>query len=266
MFKKSLVSFAAFESSMGWKKNEDGSFALSKNGNPVYTDSTGQEREIEVDTITRLNAEAKTHRTEKENLAKQLKNYEGLDADLARKAIETVGKIDAKQLIDAGKVDELRNQITQQFSADIAEKENKIKDLSSKIDTMQIDRVFASSDFIRDSIAVPRDMFEASFRNYFKVENGEVVALDKAGNRLMSKSRVGEYADAEEAMRILVESHPQKDVILRANAGSGTGNSGQGGANGGSRVVKRSEFENYPPAKQAELAAKMRSGEIKLTD
>ena len=250
---------------MSWKLDENGSIVV-RDGNPVYVDSNGDEKTVAVDTIARLNKEAKEHRIAKEDALEKLKKFEGIDAEKARIALDTVSKMDASKLIDAGKIDELKAELNGQYQSQLSEKDKAFSDLQTKYDSMVINNVFANSDFIRNNVAVPRDLFEAKFRGNFKVENGEVIVYGNDGNRLYSKDRAGEYATAEEGLRILAESHPNKDTILRANVGTGTGSDGSGGGNGGGRYMKRSDFEQLPPSKQAEYAVKMRSGEIKLTD
>jgi hypothetical protein len=261
-----LLTRTVYDNSTGWKLDADGHIVL-KDGNPVYLNSSGQELSIAPDTITRLNSEAKTHREAKENAVNALKAFEGLDALQARKAIETVTKLDAKQLIDAGKVDELKHQITSQFTTQITEKEKAYAELQSKYDSILINNIFAGSEFLRNNIAVPRDMLEATFRNNFKVEDGQVHGYGKDGNRLLSKSKHGEYATAEEALQLLVEAHPQKDIIMKADLGSGSGSGGNGGNRVNNNVVmKRADFDKLPPVSQAEIAGKLRTGEMQLTD
>src|SRR5690606_13031141 len=98
-------------------------------------------------------------------------------------------------------------------------------------------------------------------------EEGKPVAYDKSGNRLMSKKNIGVYAEPDEALELLVDMHPQKDTILKADAGGGSGNGGGGGnrLNGG-RTMKRSDSENLAPAARAEAAASMGKGELKVVD
>lgn len=250
---------------MSWKFDENGNVVV-KDGNPVYIDSTGDEKVVMVDTIARLNKEAKDHRVAKEEALEKLKAFEGIDPVKAREAIELVSKMDASKLIDVGKVDEVKTQITNQFQTQLNEKDKAFGDLQTKYDNMVINNVFANSEFIRNNVAVPRDLFEAKFRSNFKVEKGEVVVYGNDGNRLYSKEKAGEYATAEEGLKILAESHPNRDTILRANPASGSGSDNAGGGNGGGRYLKRSDFEKLSPAKQAEYATKIRNGEIKLTD
>lgn len=250
---------------MSWKLDENNNIVL-KDGDPVYVDANGLEKTVGVDTIAKLNKEAKDHREAKEEALKKLKEYEGIDAQKAREALETISKLDASKLIDTGEVDKVKAQITQQFQTQLTEKDTAYSELKSRYDNMIIDNTFANSDFIRNNVAVPVDMFEAKFRNNFKVENGEVIPYGYDGSRLMSKTRAGEYANCEEAMQILAESHPHKDVILKANPGNGSGSGTGGGANGGGRYMKRADFEKLSPVQQAEYASKMAKGEIQLTD
>ena len=235
---------------MSWKLDENNNIVL-KDGDPVYVDANGLEKTVGVDTIARLNNEAKEHRVAKEEALTKLKAFEGIDPEKARAALETVAKLDASKLIDTGEVDKLKAQITQQFQTQLNEKDSAFTELKSKYENMIVDNAFANSDFIR---------------NNFKVENGDVVAYGYDGSRLMSKTRAGEYATVEEAMQILAESHPQKDVILKANPGSGSGSGTGGGSTGAGRYMKRSDFEKLSPVQQADIASKMRKGEIQLTD
>lgn len=266
MKKLKLLSTTAYDNSTGWKLDTDGHIEM-KDGNPIYLNAAGQEMIVDQGTVTRLGNEAKTHREAKETAEKSLKVFEGLDPVKAKEALITVGKLDAKTLVDSGKVDELKAQITSQFQTQIAEKDKAYNELNTKFDSMQIDSVFSGSEFVRNSIAVPIDMFQDSFRKHFKVEEGKVTAYGKDGNRLMSKTRVGEYATADEALQLLVDSHSQKDVILKADVGSGSGSGGDGGNRPvGNTVIKRADFDKLTTIQKAETSAKVGKGEMTLTD
>lgn len=251
--------------SRGWKFDDAGNIIV-KDGNPVYINTNGDEQTVSVDTIANLNREARDNRLAKEEALDKLKVFEGIDPVKAREALDAFNKIDSNKLIEAGKVDELKAQITSQFQTQIDEKTKALTELQSKYENMIINNVFANSDFIRNNVAVPRDMFEAKFRENFKVENGQVVVYGNDGNRLYSKEHAGEYATPEEGLRILTENHPQHESILRANAGNGTGSSGAGGSTGSSRYMQRALFEKLSPQQQLEYAKKMANGEITLTD
>lgn len=251
---------------MAWKINEEGVVEL-KDGNPVYIDASGAEKTVAVDTIARLNREAQEHREAKQAALAKLKEYEGLDAVKAREAIEKLAQYETQVKLDEGKLEEVKSTITRQFQTQLEEKTKAYSDLQKQHEDLLITGVFANSEYIRDNISVPRDLFEAKFRNNFRVEDNKVVVYGNDGNRLYSQERAGEFATTEEGMRILTESHPHKDSLIRANNGSGSGNPGRGGNAGGSgRYMKRSEFERLSPVEQATIATKMRSGEIQLTD
>jgi hypothetical protein len=261
-----LACAVAFENQPGWKMDGD-KIAVDGDGNPIYVNSSGNEMSVKHDTIATLNAEAKQHRTAKEAAEQKLKAFEGIDPDKARAAIDTVSNIDAKKLIDAGEVEKVRDEIKHEYVGQLTEKDNAIKERDDKINAMMIDGVFKGSEFINENVAMPRDFFEAAMRNNFKVEDGKVVAYDKTGNRLMSKKTVGEYADPNEALELLVEMHPQKDTILKAPSGNGSGNNGSGGnRDGKGRTVRRADFDAAAPADKAAYGTAVAKGELTIVD
>lgn len=257
------VSFAPGEA--GWKKDADGNLILD-NGNPVYVTADGREMVTESGTIARLNGEAKTQRERAEAAEKAFEPFKGLDADKARKAVETVSKIDAKTLIDAGEVDRVRDEIGKTYTAQISERDNKIAELTGTVDTMNIDKAFSSSKFVADRVAVPLDMFQDRFAKNFKREEGKLVPYDATGSKIFSAKRAGEIADFDEAVEILVNAYPYKDSILKAPDAGGSGNNGNGGGRGNGRFISRGDFEKLTPAEQAATAAKAGTGEISITD
>lgn len=249
----------------GWKLDKDNKIEM-KDGNPIWVDVNGGEITMEGGTIARLNGEAKTLRTRAETAEAAINAFKDIDPVAAKKAIETMKNIDAKKLIDAGEVEKVKEEIKAQFTVQLAEKDKAIGTLSSDLDTLRIDNIFAQSPFIRDRIATPPDMFQATFRTNFKIKDGKVEAYDKAGNPLMSTTRFGERADPDEALEILVNAHPQKAMILKASDATGSGNNGVGGNRGGSRVIKRVDFDKMTPADQSINAAKAGTGELTIVD
>lgn len=258
---------SARDNKNGWKTDDAGNI-IAKDGNPVWVDSNGAEMTLERDTVSRLNAEAKAHREAKEAAETRLKAFEGLDASKAREALETVKNIDLKKMIDSGKLEEVRKELTTQFQTQIAEKDKAYADLRTEYDNTRISNIFAGSEFIRNRVAVPADMFEATFKGNFKIEDGKIVVKDKAGNQLMSKKKIGEYADPDEALELLIEQHPQKDVILKANGQSGSGNRGNGGNGGGGngKTMKRSEYDGLSDHDRAGYAASLAKRELTIVD
>lgn len=263
-----LTLFAAFDPGEGgkWKLDENGAIVM-KDGDPVYTNSAGEESTIAGNVIKRLNDEAFVARKAKEDVDKKLKKFGDLDPQLARKAIDTVSKIDAKTLIDAGDVDKVRAEISSGFEAQVGELKTQNETLQATVESMTLDGAFNGSQYVKDKIAVPTEMFRSTFGRYFKVEDGKVVPYGADGNRLMSKASPGAYADFDEGVAILVEGYQYKDSIMKPpSEGNGSGSGGGGGGRGQGATISTAEFDQLPPNKQAEMAAKAGSGELTIVD
>ena len=261
----------AFENKPGWKMDGD-KLALDSEGNPIYVNSAGAEQSVKGDTISNVQGEARGHRLAKEKAEEQLAKYRDgtgklIDPEIAVKAVETVGKIDAKKLIDAGEVDKVREQIKAEFTSQLAEKDMALEATKGENTQLRIARTFDSSEFVRDQLAVPRDMFEATFGKNIKIgENGETEFYGRDGNRLLSKKNAGEFAKGDEAFELLVDQHPQKDAIIKAQQTGGSGNGGGGGARGQGRTMKRADFDALDPGAKAQAGAAMGKGELSVVD
>lgn len=250
----------------GWKMTADGKAMELKDGNPIWVSEDGTERTIEGGVITRLNGEARELRTRAENAEKAMLPFKDIDPVAAKKAMDTVKNIDAKKLIDAGEVEKVRNEISASFTQQMGEKDKALNDTRSELDSLKIDNIFAMSEFVRDRVAVPADMFQASFRQNFKIKDGKVEAYDRNGNRLMSKRNTGDYADPSEAIEILVDQHPQKATILKASDHGGSGNNGGGGGRNQGRTMRRADYDKLNGIEQARIAGQAGKGEITLID
>lgn len=250
----------------GWKKDADGKLASDDKGNPIWIDANGGERALGGDTVNRLNGEAAQLRRERDDARTALEPFKDLDAGKAREAIDKLTKIDQKKLIDSGEVDRVKEEFGKQYTAQIVERDKTIGELQAQRDGLIKSNAFAQSAFIRERIAVPPDMFTATFGGNFKVEDGKVIAYDQHNNKIMSEKRFGEPADIDEAFTTLVNNHPHKDTILRATDHKGTGGQGGGGGRGGVRTMLRRDFDKLGPADSADAAAKMQTGELTIVD
>jgi hypothetical protein len=251
---------------MKLKLNDDG-FAVVQDGKPVYVHDDGREVAFDVagtvSTISRLNGEAKTHRERAEAAEKIAKAFEGItDVDAARKALDVVKNLDAKKLVDAGEIEKVRAEA-------IKAVEDKYAPVVKERDTLQKSLVdekvggsFARSKLISDKFAIPADLVQARFGDAFKLEGNEVVAYDKSGNKLFSRSNPGEVAKFDEALEIIIDQYPYRDSILKSTGASGGGAHGGSGGGSGGKTITRAAFDAMPAAKQAEVA---RSG-VSFTD
>lgn len=251
---------------MKLKLNDDG-FAVVQDGKPVYVNDEGKEIAFDVAgtvaTISRLNSEAKGHRERAEAAEKVAKAFEGItDADAARKALDTVKNLDAKKLVDAGEIEKVRAEaikaVEEKYAPVVAERDGLLKSLVDE----KVGGSFARSKMIAEKLAIPADLVQARFGEAFKVEGSDVVAYDKSGNKLFSRSNPGEVAKFDEALEILIDQYPYRDSILKSTGASGGGASGGSGGASGGKTITRSAYDALPPHQQAQTA---RSG-VKITD
>ena len=253
---------------MKLKLNDDG-FAIVQDGKPVYVADDGKDVAYDPvqmrSTITKLGMEAKTYREKLETSETKLKTFSGIeDPSGALKALETVKNLDNKKLIDAGEVERVKTEIAKVYDDKITERDGTIVDLKSQLRTEIIGGAFSRSKFITEKMVIPADMVQASFGKNFKVEDGKIAAY-KDGNRIFSVENVGEHAEFDEALSVLVDTYPNKNAILKGSGNSGSGSEETGGT-GGEGTITRKEFDVLNPAQKASKAAEMNKGKLKIVD
>ena len=250
---------------MKLKLDENGHVVVS-DGKPVYVHEDGKEVAFDaagtVQTISRLNGEAKSHREAKEVAEGALKAFEGIsDPKAAMQALETIKNFDAKKLVDAGEVDKVRAEAIKAVEEKYAPIVKERDELSGKLIVEKVGGSFARSKFIADKMSIPADLVESRFGQSFKLEGDSVIAYDKSGNKIFSASNPGEPAGFDEALGILVENYPYKDQILKGTGASGGGSGGGNGGTGG-KSISRAQFASLSPQEQSEQA---RAG-VQITD
>jgi hypothetical protein len=254
---------------MKLKLDEQGHVVV-QDGRPVYVHDDGKEVPFDavgtVNTITRLNGEAKSHRERAESAEGKLKGFDGIeDGEAARHAIETLKNLDEGKLIQAGKVDEIKqaaakaaqDQVaaaSKTHAEELAKAKQGLDQRDQTIHGLLIGGSFKGSKLISEKFAIPADLVEARFGQNFKVEENKVVAYDGAGNKIFSRSRPGELADFEEALESIVEQYPYKDHILKSSGGNGGGAPNGGGGGNGKKTVTRQHFDSLDPTAKAEFA------------
>jgi hypothetical protein len=262
---------------MKLKLNEEG-HAVLVDGKPVYVHDDGKEIPFDaaqtVATISRLNKENQTHReaktqveTEAESLKAQLKVFEGLDPEVAKKALQQVKDLGDGKLIESGKLEEVKAAAQAEYNArlktlqeEFGTKEGKLmadrEALQGHLNNEIIGGSFARSKFIQDKLAIPMDLVQAAFGKNFKVEDGKLVAVDAQGNKVFSRARPGELADFEEAIGTLVDQYPNRDHILKSTGSSGSGASASAGGSGGgdgSKKITRAAFDQLNPMEKMQV-------------
>jgi hypothetical protein len=226
-------------------KLDDAGHAVLADGKPVYIHDDG--REIPFDgamafaKIGQLTGEAASHRKRAETAEANLAKYEGIeDPDAAKKALETLGNLDKKKLIDAGEVEKVKAEISKAYETKLGEATKRAETLEQQLYSEKIGGSFARSKLIAEKLAIPADMVQARFGQAFKIEDGKVVAYDQSGNKIFSRTRPGELADFDEAIEALVDAYPYKGSILKGSGASGMGAGSS--AHGGAQVKKFSEM------------------------
>jgi len=251
----------------GWKLNDAKDAILLKDGNPIYVDENGAEKTVDIGTISRLNGEAKSHRERAEAAEAANKAFEGLDPKKAREAIETLGKIDLTKMVDSGKLDEVRAEITKGFTAQVETEKSRADGLQSRLNNMLLGQAFGASKFITDKMAIPADIVQRMFAENFAVEGDKIVAKGPNGQAVYSKTRVGEAATFDEALEQFVDGYSNKDAIMKASGSRGSGNGGGGGNDGSGKArYTRAEFDKMTPTDQAKVSVTMREGKAELVD
>ncbi|WP_442592476.1 DUF6651 domain-containing protein [Parapusillimonas sp. JC17] len=243
-------------------------YAEVLDGKPVFVGEDGKEAAFDAvatkATISRMFGENKSYRERAEAAESKVKLFEGIeDPEAAKVALETVKDIDAGKLVQAGKVEEVKaaalKAAEDQFKGQIKQLSDAKTALETERDTFRsqlheeiIGGSFARSKFITEKVAVPGDMLRATFGNRFKVEDGKLVAIGQDGNPIYSKTRMGDPADFDEAIEILIDQYPYRDNILKGSGANGGGAQPSGGG-AGKKSMGRAAFEALDPAGRAEF-------------
>jgi hypothetical protein len=233
---------------------------------PVFIHADGKEAPFDADgtiaTISRLNGEAKTHREAKEAVEAAFKPFKdaGLtDPVAAAKALTTVKNLDDKKLVDAGEIEKVKAEAIKSVRAEFDPVVKERDTLKGQLDSHLIGGAFTRSKYISEKFAAGgpagAEIAQALFGGRFKVEEGRLVAVDQNGQKLYSRTRHGELADADEAIEMLVDSYPHRASLLKGTGASGGGAGGSGGqGGGGAKSMTRAQFEAASPQQRMEFA------------
>jgi len=236
-------------------------YAEVKDGKPVYKDGAS---EIAYDVpaaalkITELNSEAKTHRIAKETAETALAAFKDLDPVKAREALNTIKNFDDKKLIDAGKVEEIKQEAIKAVRAEYEPVVKERDTLKGELASERIGTTFRSSKYIADKMSVASDVVQAVFGKQFKEVDGKLVAHNSSGNPIYSPTRPGELASFDEGLEEIVKAYAHKDTLLKGTGGgSGAKNKDGSGGNQGGKTLTRAEWNALAPLDQT---AKMKEG------
>lgn len=239
-------------------------YAVLDKGQPVYIHDDGKEIPFDakttVGTISRLNGEAKSHRERAEAAEAKLKGFDGItDVTAALAALETVGKLSDKKLIEAGEVDRVRAEAKKAFDDKLRGIEEGYAPVIKERDSLKAALVaekvggsFSRSKYIADKLAIPADIVQAMFGDRFKLDGDQVVGYDSNGEKIFSRAKPGTVATFDEAVESLVEGYSRKDSILKSSGANGGGAGAGGAGNGasGKKSLTREIFDSLDPAQK----------------
>ena len=233
-------------------KLDDNGNAVLKDGHPVYVYDDGREAAIDVaDMATRfttLQADSKKAFTARDEAKAALKAFEGLDPEQARDALDKIGKLDLKKLVDAGQVDAAVAAALKPVQDKLDAESQRAQALEQQLHGEIVGGSFARSKYIAEKLAIPADMVQAAFGRHFAVADGKLAALDANGNPIYSRKQPGAAAEFDEALEILIDQYPHKDTILKADNKPGSGAPANGGGGSGGKTINRAAFDALDPA------------------
>lgn len=239
-------------------KLDDNGAAAVLDGKPIYVHDDGREVAFDapgtVAAISRLNGEARTNRERAEMAEQRLKV-----------ALDARPVVDPHAPVDAGEIERARAEAARAVEAKYQPVVQERDALHGELVKARIGGAFSGSRYIADKLAIPADLVEARFGGQFRIEDGQVVAFDGAGNRIASPANPGEPASFDEALAIIVQAYPYRDTILKGTGARGSGAQG-GGVRGEGRHVSRAQFLALSPAGQAAVARDAAAGKAVITD
>lgn len=253
---------------MKLKLDANGNVVL-ENGHPVYVTEDGKEIAYDVaklvNDLKAVNAESAGRRKDIDKLTEQLKPFEGLDVEKAKRGQELLALYEDGKLKDAGKVEEIRSAVEKSFQAKFDDQEKRLgaelatvksaleaKDAAVK--RMVVKGLFDASPFLKEKTTLPPDIAFASFGSMVEVEevDGEFRAVGKLnGQPIFSRKDPGKPASGEEIIEAIIDSYPRKgDILKGAHGGGGTPSNGSRSSAGGGKTIKRAEFNTMSPTDQ----------------
>lgn len=227
-----------------------------QDGKPVYVHDDGKEVAFDapatVATIDRITNESKGYKSRAQTAETKVAEFGDIDPKAAKDALAKVANWGDKELVEAGKVDEIKAAVIKAKDEEYKPIIDERDALKGELRSEKIGGALARSKFIADKLNVPPDVIEAMFGKNLKIEDGKVVGYDANGNKLFSRSKPGEPADVEEAVELLVDGYAHKDRILKGPGGGGGAKHGNGTVqNGATDMSKLSPVERMNAARAA---------------
>jgi hypothetical protein len=247
-------------------KTDDQGHAVLKDGLPVWVLDNGSEEVFDGpklhSTVGKIRQERDEFETQARVTRDALRRFGSSDDEInaAVEKLKLARNLDDKKLIDAGKVDEVVNQRLKDAAVAWEQEKGQMKqaqdDLSSRLRKVLISNRFATTKALDGTFLTPA-LAEATFGSLFDVENESPVAFRDGSRkeRLYSKNDPSKVADFDEALSILVTSHPEYPKWKKGVNAAGGGAPGSGDPAGGNNMT-RDQFEAQTPNARMEFIRK----------
>ena len=239
---------------MKLKLDEKGN-AVIQDGNPVYIHDDGSEHPFDAKSahvaLATAKREAGEFRTKLKDAETKLSAYSGIeDPEAALKAMQFASSMDGKKVMDDEGIQKL---IQSALKPVLAENES-LKEKNQKTESMlyetMVGEKIVSSEFLKKTIYTPADAKNLYAKN-FKVEDGKIVPYDLNGSPIYSQKQAGQYADIDEALKVIIDSRPDKDSLYRGGDKSGAGSIGSNASGTASKYDGMSPTERMTAARAA---------------
>lgn len=259
---------------------EQTSIALDDNKLPIWQHEDGKEVGVNfggtLGTIRELTAKEKEYKAKLTDFEKRFKDFEGIEPEKARKALDLMNQLDEGKLVDSGKRDEAIKKAIEARDAEWSQKhksiETALKEASQKMEekeaviyNLMVSQKFGQSSVLKDKTMTP-DVAEAVFARNFKVENvdGAQKPVGYLNNeKIYSLKNPGKIADFDEAFGIIWENYPHKNNYMKDIPGGSGSQGGHSDHSGGKNVILRGDEKFNPLAyKRAVETAKKQGGEV----
>lgn len=264
---------------------------LDANGHVVLVGDDNSEVPADVpamrSALAAANAESAERKTKLQEAETKLRAFDGIDDPAkAKAALATVGALDAKDLIAAGKAEEMKLEaikaVQQQYEGQVTELKTQLEaakgeagQLKTTLHNNHVAGLFDKSAateglFLNKEVEIPVGFMQSRFRAHFAFdEDGKLVGYyDEARTKkVYSVSNPGTPAEFEEAIAAIVKAQPDKDHILKGKVGGGGGAGGGGGGGGDDDTNPfKPGGKGFNRTKQAELVRTNRDEAKRLAD
>lgn len=228
-------------------------YKLAEDGRPVFEDGKlvlvqddGTESPFDAlgvyGTLGKIRSERDGFKSQAEAMGAKLKAFGSSDEEIeaAKEKLRLARALDDKKLVEAGKVDEVVQERLKEHTAKTTELvsglEAKLTAKDQLVRKALISNRFATTKALEGYFLTP-DLAEAVFGQHFDIdENGALVPFRDGAKkeRIYSASGDGSLASMDEALGVLLKSHPNHDKWKKGTGSTGSDAPGSQSPGGGS--------------------------------